>query len=102
MIALYGATAEVYDSVTRNPGGFEAALRGMTYLREAGAGFIVQLIPMRENWHQWAAMQELAKSLSPHQRVGAPWLFLSSSGSPATNRDIAAQRLDAARRDCTG
>lgn len=94
MIALYGATADVYDAVTRNPGGFEAALRGMNYLREAGAGFVVQLIPMRENWHQWAAMQELAKSLSPHQRVGSAWLFLSSSGSPATNRAIAAQRLD--------
>jgi MoaA/NifB/PqqE/SkfB family radical SAM enzyme len=93
MIALYGATADVYDSVTRNPGGFDAALRGMNYLREAGAGFAVQLIPMRENWHQWAAMQALAQTLSPHQRVGAPWLFLSSSGSPATNRAIAAQRL---------
>jgi MoaA/NifB/PqqE/SkfB family radical SAM enzyme len=93
MIALYGATADVYDSVTRNPGGFDAALRGMNYLREAGADFTVQLIPMRENWHQWAAMQALATTLSPHQRVGAAWLFLSSSGSPATNRAIAAQRL---------
>jgi MoaA/NifB/PqqE/SkfB family radical SAM enzyme len=93
MIALYGATADVYDSVTRNPGGFDAALRGMNYLREAGAGFVVQLIPMRENCHQWAAMQELAQTLSPHQRVGSAWLFLSSSGSPATNRAIAAQRL---------
>jgi MoaA/NifB/PqqE/SkfB family radical SAM enzyme len=93
MIALYGATADVYDSVTRNPGGFDAALRGMNYLREAGATFIVQLIPMRENWHQWAAMQALAKTLSPYQRVGAAWLYFSASGSPAANRAIAAQRL---------
>jgi MoaA/NifB/PqqE/SkfB family radical SAM enzyme len=93
MIALYGATAEVYDAVTRHPGGFDAAIRGMNYLREAGAGFIVQLIPMRANWHQWNEMQELAKTLSPHQRVGAAWLYLSSSGSPAKNREIAAQRL---------
>jgi MoaA/NifB/PqqE/SkfB family radical SAM enzyme len=93
MIALYGATADVYDSVTRNPGGFDAAMRGMNYLREAGADFIVQLIPMRENWHQWAAMQALATTLSPHQRVGSAWLFLSSSGSPAVNRAIIAQRL---------
>jgi len=93
MIALYGATAEVYDAVTRHPGGFDAALRGMNYLREAGAGFIVQLIPMRANWHQWNEMQELAKTLSPHQRVGAAWLYLSSSGAPEKNREIAAQRL---------
>lgn len=93
MIALYGATADVYDSVTRNPGGFDAAMRGMNYLREAGADFVVQLIPMRENWHQWAAMQALAATLSPNQRVGSAWLFLSSSGSPAANRAILAQRL---------
>jgi len=73
MIALYGATAEVYDDVTRHPGGFEAVMRGFAYLREAGAGFIVQLIPMRANWHQWDKMIALAKSLSPHRRVGAAY-----------------------------
>jgi MoaA/NifB/PqqE/SkfB family radical SAM enzyme len=93
MIALYGATAEVYDDVTRHPGGFEAVMRGFAYLREVDAGFIVQLIPMRANWHQWDKMIELAQSLSPHWRVGAPWLYLSSSGSAAKNREIAAQRL---------
>ena len=93
MIALYGATAEVYDAVTRHPGGFEAALRGMRYLREAGASFIVQLIPMRANWGQWKEMQELAATLSPHQRVGAAWLYLSADGTQAQNRQIAGQRL---------
>jgi len=93
MIALYGATAEVYDAVTRHPGGFEEMMRGFAYLREAGAGFTVLLIPMRANWHQWDRMIELAESLSPHSRVGAPWLFLSSDGSAHRNREIAAQRL---------
>ena len=93
MIALYGATAEVYDAVTRHPGGFDAVMRGFAYLREAGAGFIVQLIPMRANWHQWDKMIALAKSLSPHRRVGAAWLYLSAEGSPQRNREIAAQRL---------
>ena len=93
MIALYGATAEVYDAVTRNPGGFETMMRGLAYLREAGAGFIVQLIPMRANRHQWDRMVALARSLSPHWRVGAPWLFLSADGSPQKNRRIAEQRL---------
>ena len=93
MIALYGATAEVYDAVTRHPGGFEEVMRGFAYLREAGAGFTVQLIPMRANWHQWERMVELAKSLSPHYRVGAPWLWLSSSASARKNGEIIGQRL---------
>ena len=72
MIAVYGATAEVNDHITRNPGSFEATLRGMAYLREAGAGFIVQLIPMKDNYHQWQAMIELAQSLQPRTGAAAP------------------------------
>lgn len=71
MIALYGATAEVHDDVTRTPGSFDATMEGFARLKEAGAGFTVQLVPMRANWRQWERMQELAASLSPHWRVGA-------------------------------
>ncbi len=93
MVALYGATAAVYDHVTRHPGGFKMAMRGMAYLKEAGARFTVQLIPMRDNWHEWDAMLALADRLSPVSRVGAPWLYMSAGGSSARNTEIAAQRL---------
>jgi MoaA/NifB/PqqE/SkfB family radical SAM enzyme len=96
MVALYGATAEVHDDVTRNPGSFEATMRGFAYLREAGAGFEVQIIPMQANYHQYDEMLVLAQSLSRHYRVGAPWLWLSACRSEARNREIAAQRLDPA------
>jgi MoaA/NifB/PqqE/SkfB family radical SAM enzyme len=93
LISLYGATAQVYDHVTGHPGGFEQLMQGFAYLKEAGAGFTVQLVPMRDNWHQWDKMVALARSLSPFYRVGAPWLYLSSDGLPSRNREIAAQRL---------
>ena len=96
MVALYGATAEVYDHITRHPGGFEQAMRGFAYLQEAGGGFTVQLIPMRDNYHQWDEMQSLAQSLSKHWRVGAAWLYLSACGDQARNAEIARQRLDPA------
>ena len=96
MVALYGATAEVHDGVTRNPGSFEATMRGFAYLKEAGASFVVQIVPMRANYHQYDAMLALAQSLSPHYRVGAPWLWLSACRSDARNREIARQRLDPA------
>jgi MoaA/NifB/PqqE/SkfB family radical SAM enzyme len=32
MVALYGATADVHDRVTRIPGSFEATMRGFVYL----------------------------------------------------------------------
>jgi MoaA/NifB/PqqE/SkfB family radical SAM enzyme len=94
MVALYGATKETYDHVTRHPGGFEEAMQGISYLKEAGAGFIVQLIPMRDNWHEWEKMKGLARSLSRHWRVGAPWLYLSSCRDPLRNAEISRQRLD--------
>jgi MoaA/NifB/PqqE/SkfB family radical SAM enzyme len=96
MVALYGATAEVHDRVTRNPGSFEATMRGFAYLKEAGAGFDVQLIPMRTNYHQYDEMLSLARSLSPRYRIGAPWLWLSACRSVARNREIVRQRLDPA------
>ncbi len=94
MVALYGATKETYDHVTRHPGGFEKVMQGFRYLKEAGAGFIVQLIPMKANWHEWDKMEELARSLSAHWRVGAPWLYLSSCQNSESNDEILRQRLD--------
>jgi radical SAM protein with 4Fe4S-binding SPASM domain len=94
MVSMYGATAGVHDHITRCPGSFDAMMKGFSMLKEAGAGFIVQIIPMKDNYHQYDDMVRLAESLSPHWRIGAPWLYLSSSGSPEKNAEIKAERLD--------
>ena len=94
MIALYGATAKVHDHITRNPGSFEATMQGFAYLKEAGCSFIVQLVPMRDNHHQFKTMVSLAESLSRHWRIGAAWLYLSACGDPERNREIMRQRLE--------
>jgi MoaA/NifB/PqqE/SkfB family radical SAM enzyme len=94
MIALYGATTETYDHITRHPGGFEMAMQGFRYMQEAGAGFIVQLIPMKDNYHEWEQMQELALSLSNNWRIGAAWLYKCADGEMHRNEEIGRQRLD--------
>jgi MoaA/NifB/PqqE/SkfB family radical SAM enzyme len=94
MVALYGATAQVHDHITRHPGSFDATMRGFAYLKEADAGFIVQVVPMRDNYHQFDDMIHLAGSLSRHWRIGAAWLYLSACGDPQRNREIIRQRLD--------
>ncbi len=96
LVALYGATSDVHDHITRNPGSFEATMRGFARLKEAGAGFTVQLIPMTDNYHQFGEMVQLAESLSSHWRIGAAWLYLSAEGDPEKNREILRQRLDPA------
>ncbi len=50
LVALYGATPEVHDHITRTPGSFAAMMRGSAYLKEAGAGFTIQVIPMKDNY----------------------------------------------------
>ncbi|MFA4992267.1 MAG: radical SAM protein, partial [Candidatus Omnitrophota bacterium] len=93
MIALYGATADIHDHITRSPGSFEAVMRGFRYMKEAGAGFTVQLIPMRDNYHQFKDMVKLAESLGGRCRVGAAWLYLSAGGDRERNEEIMRQRL---------
>ena len=94
MISLYGATEEIHDYITRNPGSFEATMRGMQYMKEAGSGFIVQIVPMKSNIHQLDEMNRLAQSLSNHSRHGASWLYLSAYGDARRNEEIKKQRLD--------
>jgi MoaA/NifB/PqqE/SkfB family radical SAM enzyme len=94
MVALYGATAEVHDHITRTPGAFEAVMQGLAYLKEAGAGFAVQIVPMKDNYSQLKDIIRLAESLSPLWRIGASWLYLSACGDPKRNLEIRRQRLD--------
>jgi len=93
MVAIYGATSEVHDHITGNQGSFDATMRGFSLLKKAGAGFIVQIVPMRDNYHQIEEMKALAKSLSPDYRIGAAWLYLSADGRAQRNEEINAQRL---------
>lgn len=94
MVALYGATPDIHDHITRNPGSFEATMQGIAYLKEAGANFEVQIIPMHDNFHQLDEMISLAQSLSKEYRIGAAWLYYSACHSMTRNLDISKQRLD--------
>lgn len=93
LISIYGADDRVNDHITRVPGSFKAVMRGISYLKEAGTGFIVQIVPMKDNYHQLEEMKRLAESLSPHWRYGASWLYLSAENDPAKNSEIMNQRL---------
>ncbi|MEQ8172042.1 MAG: hypothetical protein ABRQ38_24330, partial [Candidatus Eremiobacterota bacterium] len=93
MIALYGATKEVHDHITGNSGSFEATMEGFARLKEAGAGFIVQIVPMKDNYHQFQDMINLAGLMGFHYRIGAPWLYLSAFNDRERNEEIISQRL---------
>lgn len=93
MIALYGADYKVHDKITKIPGSFDALMKGISLLKDSGAGFTVQVVPMKDSRFQLDKMFALAGSLSPSYRVGYSWLYYSSSGSAGKNKEIEAQRL---------
>lgn len=94
MVSIYGATADIHDHITRTPGSFKRMVRGLTLLKEAGVSFTVQIVPMRDSYHQYDIMIEFAKQFSPNWRLGAAWLFLSAFGDVRKNAEIRRQRLD--------
>ena len=93
MVALYGATAKAHDGITRNKGSFQRTIRGMRYLKEQRTNFVVQIIPMKENYFQFWQMVALAKTMSKAYRVGVNWLYLSAEGCNKRNKEILSQRL---------
>ena len=50
MVAFYGATPDVHDHITRNPGSFETTMQGINHLKEARVNFIVQLVLKHEEF----------------------------------------------------
>jgi radical SAM protein with 4Fe4S-binding SPASM domain len=77
---LLGADPETHDSLTRCPGSFEAALRGIALLRERNVAVAAKTLLMQPNSAQLSAMYRLAGEL------GIPFrhddgLFVESDGS---------------------
>lgn len=94
MIALYGADAEVHDAITRNPGSFEAVMQGFDFLQSVGAKFTVQIVPMKDNFHQLEEMKKLAELQHMDWRFGAAWIWSPIHGSESRINEVRNQRLE--------
>jgi MoaA/NifB/PqqE/SkfB family radical SAM enzyme len=62
-ISVYGATEQVYDTLTRRRGSFKAFSRGLAAASEAGLPVKLSLIITKTNAHETGQMQELAQRL---------------------------------------
>lgn len=94
LISIYGASEKVHDRITRTPGSFKAMQQGISYLKEQGARFVFQIVPMKDNFHQMEQMKEFAIRHNVEFRYGASWLYLRSDADLEKNNDIKNQRLD--------
>ncbi|MBP7865825.1 MAG: radical SAM protein [Acidobacteria bacterium] len=70
-ISLYGATAAVYEAVTRVPGSFDRCMAGVRALVEAGLPLRLKTVLLTTNRHEFAAMKALAEELNAPFRFDA-------------------------------
>ena len=59
-VSVYGATAEVHDSITQMPGSFRRTWDGIGRLRHLGVAVRLKFIVMKQNAHEVEAMRATA------------------------------------------
>ncbi len=62
-VSILGATAEVHDQLTRCPGAFNRAIRGIEHCMEEKVPVHLKCTLMNENYHQFKDIIHLAKRL---------------------------------------
>ena len=98
-VSLYGATAAVYDRVTRCPGGFGQFLAGFRLLRGTGIPLRLTSVILRENAHQVEAMRDLSHELGAHFSYCADVIPRQDGNlTPLAHRVTPAAAVDLARR----
>lgn len=60
-VSMYGATAEVYEKITRVPGSFPKFLAGVNRLRAAGLRISLKSVLMTLNQHEMTTMEQMAE-----------------------------------------
>jgi heme b synthase len=59
-VSIDGSTAERHDAIRGVPGAFAAAVAGLAHCRQAGLGFQLNTIVMRQTWDDLSAVRDLA------------------------------------------
>lgn len=70
-ISIYGATAPIFENITRVPGSYEKCLWGIRSLLDRGIRVNLKTILMTINRHEFAAMENMARELGVRFRFDA-------------------------------
>lgn len=98
-ITLYGMTQESYETMSRAPGSYAAAMAGIELLRERGVPFIAKGAFLPDGGGDLAAFEKWAKTIPGMDRPPSVVAFyvLNARGDRAKNRKIAGVRPDPER-----
>ena len=98
-VTLYGMTRETYESFTRTPGSFDAAMAGIGLLRERRVPFVVKGAFFPAGGKDVADLEKWAKTIPGMDRPPsvAAFYMLHARGDRAKNREILRTRPDPER-----
>lgn len=92
-VTVYGVTRKTYESVTRNPGSFDAFMRGLNLLHDGGVKVRLKAMALRSNIHEWEQIVHFCRARTKDFFHFDPFLHLRFDGDPVRNELIKSERL---------
>lgn len=62
-LSIYGATADIHDSITRSPGSFDRTVRAVRFLKERGLRVVLKSSILEQNYRQADQIEIFSRSL---------------------------------------
>jgi len=94
-VTVYGATAETYEKVTRNPGSYTRFINGLTLLKSAGISFTLKAMAIKSTVAEIEKIIEFSKEWTDRTFRFDPMLHLRYDRNPFRNAEIISERLSA-------
>lgn len=94
-ITVYGVTEAAYERITRQPGSFNAFMRGLNLLLENNIKVRFKAMALRSNAYEFAAITEFCKKRTKDYFRFDPLLHLRFDGNLERNKEIQSERLSA-------
>jgi radical SAM protein with 4Fe4S-binding SPASM domain len=92
-VTVYGVTPETYESITRNPGSFDAFQQGLNLLVQGGVPFRLKTMALRSNFHEIKHIIDFCRLPGEGSSRFDPFLHLRYDGNPEKNAQIRGERL---------
>jgi len=93
-ITIYGASENVYESVTRVSGSYNEFMRGINMLNDAGIPIRLKSMAIRSNMDEIEAMADFGQKFSKDYYRYDPVLHLRYDRDESRNREIISERLN--------
>ena len=92
-LTIYGVTKETYERVTRQPGSFNAFMRGLNLLLENGVKVRLKAMALRSNIQEMQQISCFGRAHTRNYYRFDPQLHLRVDRDPLRNEEIKAERI---------